>query len=376
MQNAMSLTDLLGEVIRQGKTKSDKITSTKDNVRMVPALPGEATPAPKLVLLRAGAGELERYDIAENAHQQIAGRLEIPWKYYNRLLADHPDMVMDQVNKLFEREPAMRLLRILDGRVRAFLSDRYLRLDNAEVLEHALPQIVKGDFATTMLATHVDDQSMHIKCLFTGDELAHTITTARGQDRVMRPGFRISNSETGQGKFRIEAFFYDSYCKNGCVWGSKDVFSFERSHLGSRLIEGADFMVVSPATVQAMNDLIKHQTHDALATISNPERVAAMAEALRAAANTEACAHPMAAVDMAIKTLPLRETEREGILETFMRDGDYTQYGMAAAITEQANDPAKCTVQRAYELENIGAQLLQLSAKKWNQFATAELLAA
>lgn len=376
MQKAMNLQDLLSEVIRQGRNKQDKITNTQDNIRMVPALPGESNGTPKLVLLRKGATELERYEIAEHAHQQIAGRLEIPWRYYNRLLSDHPDMVMDQVNKLFEREPATRLIRILDGQVRAFLSDRYLRLDNAEVLEHALPQIVKGGFQNEMLAAQVDSQGMHIKCVFTGEELAHKITTARGQDRIMRPGFRLSNSETGQGKFRIEGFFYDSYCKNGCVWGMKEVFSFERSHLGSRLIEGAEFMVVSSQTVQAMNDLVRSQTHDALATLSSPERVAQMAEALRKTANSEVCQHPIAAVDLAVKTLPILDREKEGILETFLRDGDYTQYGLAAAITEQANNSEKCTVQRAYELENIGAQLLQLSAKKWNAYATAELAAA
>lgn len=372
MQNAMTLSALLTEVLRQTTTKLDRITSTKDNIRMVPAVFGEADASPRIVLLREGKEVLERYTITENAHQQIASRLEIPWKYYGRLLADHPDLVMAQVNALFEREPKMRLIRILDGSVRAFLSDRYLRLDNHEVLEHALPLVVKGGFANELLASHVDENKMHIKCVFTDDALKHEITNARGEPRIMRPGFRISNSETGQGKFRIEGFFYDGFCRNGTVFRMKEIFDFERSHMGGRLIEGEGFEVVSDKTKQIMNDLIKSQTHDALAALSNPESVAAMAAALRRAATTEACKHPTAAVDLAVKELPLLEREKEGILETFLRDGDYTMYGLSAAITEQANNPTKCSFKRACELEDIGGQVLEMGLREWDRFVHAE----
>lgn len=376
MQRAMNIEQLLTEVIRQKASKQDRITSTKDNIRLVPAMPGELSPAPKLVLLRDGAVELERYEIEEHAHHQIAFRLEVPFKYYARLMADHPDLLMHQVNALFEREPEMRMIRILDGKVRAFLSDRYLRLDNAEVLEQSLPIIVKGGFQTELLASHVDSQKMNIKVLFTDDQLAHEITTARGAPRVMRPGFRLSNSETGQGAYRIQAFFYDGYCKNGAIYGAKDVFSFERNHMGGRLIEGVDFEVVSNETQQIANNLLASQTRDALAALSDPAKVEKMADSLRKTANSEKAKDPVATVELAIKQLPLRESERNGILETFLRDGDYSQYGLAAAVTEQANSEEKATFRRACELEDIGSQILTMSSKQWSKFANAEAVAA
>lgn len=375
MQRAMNLEQLLIEIRRQGQNKKDRLTSTKDNIRMVPAMAGEGDQRPKLVLLRDGSVELERFGIDDFAHQQIAGRLEIPWKYYNRLLTDHPDLVIAQVNALFEREPSTRMIRILDNNVRAFLSDRYLRLDNAEVLEYALPQIVKGGFNTELLASHVDAHGMHIKCVFRDQSLAREITTARGEPRVMRPGFRLSNSETGQGAYRVEAFFYDSYCKNGAVFGRKEIFSFERNHLGGRLIEGVEYSVVSESTQRLQGDLLKSQTHDTIAALCSPERVDMMADALRRAATSVPVKHPVAAVDMAIKALPLRESERESILETFLRDQDYTQYGLAAAVTEVANSENKATFKRACELETIGGLILDLNPAQWDRYVEAELAA-
>lgn len=366
MQNAMTLEQLLTEVKRHQEVKQDKVASTKQNIRMVPGLNGEQE-ANYIVLLKEGSSELERYGITETAHQQIAYKLGIPTKYYFRLLVDHPDLVRDQVNALFEREPSMRLIRILDGKVRAFLSDRYYRLDNDMILEQSLPQIVKGDIKTTMLASNVSDDYMHLKCLFTDDKFAHNITTARGEDRIMRPGFRMTNSETGRGSFKVEAFFFDSYCLNGCVFGTKDAFSLSRTHLGGKLIEGQDFEIISRDTQKAEEDLIGKQVRDMIAAIANPDNVQKMADRLRETANTPLVTKPVAAVELAVKNLALREVEKDGILETFLRDQDYTQYGLAAAVTEQANDSKKASFTRACELEDIGAKILSMSLKEWTR---------
>jgi hypothetical protein len=72
---------------------------------------------------------LERFRITDHCHQQIASRLQIPAKYYKRLLADHADLVMQNVNTLFEREPELRMIRTIENKAdgirnaRAFLSN-------------------------------------------------------------------------------------------------------------------------------------------------------------------------------------------------------------------------------------------------------------
>ena len=64
------------------------------------------------------------------AHQQIASRLGIPIKYYQRMQAEAPALLDENVNNLLEQTPAKRMVRVMDGNVRAFLSDLYRRLDN------------------------------------------------------------------------------------------------------------------------------------------------------------------------------------------------------------------------------------------------------
>ncbi len=374
MKEGMSLEALLTEVQRQNSVKRDFTTSTKDNVRMVVA--GELPNSVGVVLLKDGATELERFAVSDNAHKQIAARLQIPSKYYFRLLKDHLDLVITQVNALFEREPASRLFRSLDGTLRAFLSDRFLRLDNAQVLEETLPAIVKGDIETQLLSSNVLDNHMYLKCLFTGDELAQEITsrTRTGETRTVRPGFRMGNSETGHGRLVIDGFFYDGYCLNGQVFGKIDAFSFGRSHLGGRLIEGVDFEVLSDKSKQLEDATIISQVTDVMKALSTPEFSQKMGDKLRAAAATPDVKEPVAAIELAVKELDLREGEQDSILETFIKDGDYSKWGLASAVTSVANED-ETTYERACELENVGSKVLDLNQLQWNRFVTAEKVA-
>lgn len=375
MKAGMSLESLLTEVKRQNEVKRDFVTSTEDNVRMVDA--PDLAHSVAVVMLKNGSTELERFAVSDHAHKQIASRLKIPGRHYMRLLHDHRDLVINQVNALFEREPASRLFRTLDGTLRAFLSDRYLRLDNADVLEQTLPAIVKGDIETQLLSTNVSDDKMNLKVLFTGDELAHEITsrTKDGSPRVIRPGFRMSNSEIGSGTMSIEGFFYDGYCLNGCVFGKIDAFSFKRTHLGGRLIEGADFEVISDKSRELEDKAIISQASDVMAAMANPEFAEKMVARLRAITETGDVKSPIAAVDLAVKELDLRESEKEDILTTFIEDRDYSQWGLASAVTAVANKD-EITYDRACDLENIGSSIIDLNQLQWNRFAQAEKVAA
>src|SRR5215472_16746409 len=73
------------------------------------------------------------------AHEQFADYLDIPRKFYGRLRDAHPSLLDHNVNTLLRHEPKRRMVRTLDGQVRAFLSDRYRRLDNDELAEAILP---------------------------------------------------------------------------------------------------------------------------------------------------------------------------------------------------------------------------------------------
>ena len=185
----------------------------------------------------------------------------------------------------------------------------------------------------------------------------------------------MSNSETGQGTLAIEGFFYDGYCLNGCVFGKIDAFSFKRTHLGGRLIEGVDFEVLSDQSRELEDKAIISQVSDVMTAMAKPEFAQKMVDRLRATTETGDVQSPVNAVDLAVKELDLREEEKETILTTFIEDRDYSQWGLASAITSVANQEAT-TYERSCELENVGATVIDLNQSQWTRFIEAEKIAA
>ena len=369
MKTGMTLEALLAEVQRQSRAKQDFVASTEEAIRMVP-MPGFPREV-ALVLLGADDQALRRFRISDHCHHQIAGRLQIPWKYYDRLLTDHRDLVMDQVNALFEREPARRLLRTMDGIARGFLSDRYLRIDNDAILTNTLPPIIRGDIETKLLSSHVSDQGgMSLKLLMTDDSLAVDLgRTARGDAQdIVRPGFRMSNDEVGRGKTKIEGFFYRSYCLNGCVFGTESTFDFSRTHLGGKILDGIDYEVLSDETRRLEDQTIVAQIRDVMTAIGDKAFHVKLGERLLATKQSEHIAKPTDAIRFLAKEVNLTDSETDQALTNLLTDADLTQWGAVNAVTKIANSD-ETTYERANELESIGAKILALNPASWNRIA-------
>lgn len=374
MKRGMSLENLLTTVVEQQRQKRDFVANTKESIAMVDAedMPQKVA----LVLRKEGESELERFSISENCHRQIAGRLQIPLKYYFRLLEDHLDLVITQVNALFQREPQTRLLRTLDGKARAFLSDRYKVLDNDQVLEQVLPPIVHGDVPSQLLSSNVTENHMYMKVLFTGDDLAQEIGTTRdGTPDIVRPGAVVKNSETGMGSMVTEGFFYRDYCLNGCVFGKSEIFTAKRIHLGGKLVANGDFEVFSDETKRKQNELIIAEVTDAMKALTNPENVQKMGDALRATKQGDFVKDTFAAVDQLAKEVDIRDSEKQSVISNFLQDGDFTRWGMLNAVTKVANTDA-VDYERACELEQIGSDIIDLNTAQWNRIANAVPVAA
>jgi hypothetical protein len=72
-------------------------------------------------------------------HGQLSDKLGIPKKYYDRMQAEAPALLAENINNWLgaavdtKGRPEQRMVRTLDGTARAFLSKSYNRLDNAEL---------------------------------------------------------------------------------------------------------------------------------------------------------------------------------------------------------------------------------------------------
>ena len=378
MKTGTTLHELLTEVRRQSAAKRDLLANTREQLRMVEM--SEFPDHVALVALQPDRSELERFRVSTTAHTQIAAGLNIPWKYYNRLLADHRDLVIQQVNALFEREPGTRMVRTLDGAVRAFLSDRYRRIDNDTILAETLPALFDAGGAlpaNRIVGSHLAPDHMRIRVVWTAPELEQTIGTTRdGKPDVVKPGFEIGNSETGCGTFKLRGFFYRGYCDNGCIWefGNEMDLSYSRTHLGGRLAAGLGAMeLFSDETKQKDDAALVAQVTDIMRAIGTAEFSQKMGDTLRALKGGAQIEEPAKAIEVLSKAYGLRERETDRVLENLIRDADYSRWGALNAVTAVSNRE-DVTEERALELQDLGAQLISMQMNQWSSIARAGVL--
>ena len=374
MKPGISLAELNTEVQRQAAARVDFLCNTQASLRLV-----QMKDMPRgiaLVSLDDGAAQLNRWELTDTAHDQIASWIEIPRKYYDRLLVDHPDMLIDNVNKLFEREPGTRMVRTLDGKCRAFMSDRYRRLDNDQVLAEVLPHILakgsSGQRDHKVLQSIISDKQMALSVVFTDPALAQDIgVTAKGSRDIVNPGFKISNSEVGRGSLSMKGFFYRTYCNNGCVWAAEGTeIEFQRNHSGSKLTATMERVIFTDEARQAEDRALMLALRDMIGGMGSIEVSQQMGDALRAAKTGDSIVKPVAAIEQLAKTVGLLESEKDQALQNLIAEADFSRYGALNAITAIANQP-ETSDDRALELEEIGGSLLTMSQSEWNRIANS-----
>ena len=133
MKQGRTLAELDAELERQRNARKDYLVNTS-------ALSMKTQDGKSIVQFENGH-EMETYQVGDIAHQQLATRLGIPFRYYLKMQKDYPALLDENVNGWLHKEPERRMLRTLDGRMRAFLSARYRRLDNPELCAAVLPII-------------------------------------------------------------------------------------------------------------------------------------------------------------------------------------------------------------------------------------------
>lgn len=133
MKTGLSLSELAAKIEGNRALKQDFIAPTEAATMQV-----DTDGKTKLEIPVPERG-LQTFPILRHAHDQIGARLQIPAKYYDRMLTTAPDLLATNVNAWFRKAPEKRMVRTLGGDVRAFLSNRYNRIENEEIAEVVLP---------------------------------------------------------------------------------------------------------------------------------------------------------------------------------------------------------------------------------------------
>lgn len=295
-------------------------------------------------------GTRESFCLQDLAHLQIAARLQIPVKYYKKMRMEHPSLLDWNVNEWFRKAPDRRMIRTLDGQVRAFLSDRYRRLDNLELAEAVFPILheMKG---AEILSCEITQTHLYLKVV------NKRLKAEVGVGDVVQAGICISNSEVGLGSLKVEPLIYRLVCKNGLI--CRD-YAQRRYHVG-RQVESDDaaYEIYSDETLAADDKAFFLKVQDTVRTAVDEARFQLAVENFKAAKQESTGEDPVKTVEVLADRYLLSQSERGGILRYFILGGDNSQFGLINAITKASQDVEDYN--RATELERLGGILLTAS---------------
>lgn len=185
MKTGLTLEQLAAEITRQQSAKEDYVVNT-GNLRLESYGPDLTL----RVLDSDGADRIEPLEIGDIAHRQIGTHLSIPAKYYERMRSEDPGLLAHNVNTWLERTPAQRMIRVLDGKARAYLSNRYLRMDNYSIASAVLPILAEIP-DVRIESCQITDSRMYIKAvnprlvMVVGDQRVHLVIVYTLQSRFI-----------------------------------------------------------------------------------------------------------------------------------------------------------------------------------------------
>ena len=225
MKLGRSLEDLAREITRQSANKRDYVADTRNvEMRVEPSDDHVATTTLAL-------GDDLSLGIRPLAHAQIAGHLNIPKSYYDRMLAEDKELLADNVNTWFRKNPTRRMVRTLDGAARAFLSNGFRPLDNVDLLEATLPRI--AELGVTVVSCEVTEHRLYLKVVDSRIKRDMPLPMGTGHERfdTLSPALVVSNSEVGSGALSVQSSVYTGGCTNFMVINERSVRKY---HVGAR----------------------------------------------------------------------------------------------------------------------------------------------
>jgi len=367
MKSGKTLTELAIEIERRANAKKDMLVAPKD-ISMVQNTGFESGPV--TVGLRIG-GKVD-FGINSTAHQQIAEHVDIPKKYYDRMMTTNPALLATNVNAWFAGDKSPRLLRTLDGNARALLSDRYRPLENEDLAAAVLPAL--KDLDLEVMSSEITERRFYLKVV--DKRVIRELEAVGGKFgdgahkivRCMSPAVTISNSEIGMGALSVLAGIYDSFCSNLASFGER---SSRKYHVGAKNELGGDeiYALLSDSTRRKTDAALWAQIGDVVRAAFNQVKFDELVAKISETTTQKIEGDPIKVISFATKRLDMAENEGTQILRHLIEGGDLSRFGLYNAITRTAQDLPD--YDRATEFERLGGKLLELPKKDWQEMAQA-----
>jgi hypothetical protein len=298
--------------------------------------------------------------------------VKIPAAYYKRMREEAPDLLATNVNRWFEKYPAKRMVRTLDGRARAFLSDGYRPLEHADLAEAVMP--ILFELKLEIMSCEITERRLYIKAV--DERIKKDVPSGRkiGDGShvffdTCSPAIIISNSEVGYGRLSVETGIFTKVCTNLATIAEGGM---KRTHVGARhaLTEGEHMReLLTDETKRATDKAIWLQVRDVVKGAFDDVRFTNATQKLAGMAEQKIEGDPVKMIDLAAKRWTLNDGERNSVLKHLIEGGDLSRYGLFNAVTRTAQDLPD--YDRASEFEKLGGKVIELPRQEWRELAEA-----
>ena len=344
---ALDLIDLAAELTRMQESKRDYVADT----RRV----GFFTEGTDSFVTIDGVDD-EQFRLRDLAHTQVATKLGIPKAYWDRMRKEAPGLLDTNATTWMNTKPERRLFRMLDGEMRAYLSDRYQRRDNFDLMERAILPALQDVEGLTFHVSSLTPERMYVR------EILPALEAEVKVGQIVQAGVQIRNSEVGRGALEVSRFIWKLDCLNGMV---SQLGRMRAYHVGKQIDENV--LAFAQDTLAADDKAFFLKTRDAIKQAITEDGFMEVVAGMREAAGGEKIADPVKATERLAQSSDLSDVETGSILQSLAAGGDLSRWGLLNAVTDAAKSAP--TFERQEEMERIGGGLLEISEREWVKIA-------
>lgn len=360
-----TLQALAVEIERQSESKKDYLAPAQRlelQLQEVAPTP-EGVPKPPIPVFAMQNGGVKQFGMTPIFNDQLATRLEIPTRYYDRMLTSAPALLAGNVNHWLQKSTDRYMVRTLDGKARAFLSDRYRPLDNVDLAEAVLPII--ADKKWEIRDCDLTERRLYIKIV---SKDLQAVVVRPGGNHVVHPGLMIANSEVGLGAVKVTPSLHWPHCFNIALM---DEAGTSRIHTGKKDERFGDLAAefFTDDTRKQADKAFWMKVRDIVSATITQDLFTRLVEKFQETVDAKMTGNPIKVVEVIAKKLGFTEVEKTGVLKHLIEGGDLNLYGLSAAITKTAQENE--SYDRATDLERFGGEIIELSKSEWNVLQVA-----
>ena len=312
--------------------------------------------------MQSDVEHITEMNMTDIAHGQIGTYLNIGAKYYNKMRAEYPRLLAENVNAWFRKNPQQRMLRTIDGKARAFLSNRYCRIDNYDIAEAVLPKLYEIP-DIKFESCELTDKKLYIKAV--NPRLQADIKVGD----TVQSGVVITNSEVGLGSVTVFPLIYRLVCTNGMIAEDSGI---SRRHVGRIREDDENMSLFRDETLKEDDRAFLMKVQDIVSVATDEARFQSVVNKMKQAEGAKITSNNIPGViELTSRHFKLSDDEGKGVLRHLIEDGDnLSLYGLANAITAQSQQVK--SYDRATELEATGYQVMTMAPSLWKQINSVD----